>query len=206
MIVTNRNKENGGNFSAGEELRLSILSSAIMANPAFIDIELSVSDKERSRIINLAKENNVGVICSYHDFNKTPNQEEIHEIYGKITKTGADLVKLIFTPQTDKDIRTILEANDLLRYETTLYTLFGMGKKGQNTRLLSLLLGSCLSYCSLDDNAQSGLYQVALEDMKTFFDLIEKKGWKSIKEKRQDLISLAAIEFNGDNSLSSKIY
>jgi hypothetical protein len=79
-----------------------------------------------------------------------------------------------------------------------------MGKKGQNTRLLSLLLGSCLSYCSLDDNAQSGLYQVALEDMKTFFDLIEKKGWKSIKEKRQDLISLAAIEFNGDNSYPLK--
>jgi len=198
LIVTNRNKENGGRFSAGEELRLSLLSSAVMAKPAFVDIELSTDGKDRSHIINLAKENKVGIICSYHDFNKTPTPKEIYEIFRKISETTADLAKLVFTPQSGRDFRIILEANDSLRYEDTAYTLFGMGKKGQNTRLMSLLLGSCLAYCSLD-NTQNGLYQISVEQMRSFFERIEKHGWRPIREKRQDILTLTMAESNDDN-------
>lgn len=204
LIVTNRNKENGGYFAADEELRLSLLRSCIESKPAFIDIELSTNEKDRSDIITTARENSVGVICSYHDFTNTPNRKEIFNIYRKVCDAGADLAKLVFTPHTNKDVQNIFEATDSLRYESTPFTLFGMGKKGQITRMLCPLLGASLTYCSLSNNTQNGLYQLSLENTKSFMNHIEKQGWKAIKEKHKDLMTLATIELNDDGSYPLK--
>jgi 3-dehydroquinate dehydratase-1 len=204
LIVTNRNKENGGSFAADEELRLSLLRSSIESKPAFIDIELSTNEKDRSDIITTARENSVGVICSYHDFTNTPNPKEIISIYRKVCEAGADLAKLVFTPHTNKDVQNILEATGSLRYESTPFTLFGMGKKGQITRMVCPLLGASLIYCSLINNTQNGLYQLSLANTKSFMLRIEKQGWKSIKEKRKNLMTLAMIKLDDDGSYPLK--
>ncbi|MGC1133330.1 MAG: type I 3-dehydroquinate dehydratase [Nitrososphaeraceae archaeon] len=206
LIVTNRNKENGGTFSGDEKTRLSIIGSSIKAKPAFIDIELSTSEKDRNKIIDLAKENNVGVICSYHDFNKTPSETEIHKIYQEMSKTQSDLIKMVFTPHSNKDARTILKSNYDLRYEKIPYTLFGMGKAGQNTRLLSLLLGSCLTYCSIESNSntQNGLFQISVEEMKRYFSYLENQGWQAIRKRGNEILELSMIELNNDGSYPFK--
>jgi len=200
LIVTNRNKENGGTFQGDEKTRLSIINSSIKAKPTFIDIELSTNEKDRGRIIDFAKENNVGVICSYHDFNKTPSETDIHKIYQEMYKTRSDLIKMVFTPHSSKDVRAILQANYDLRYEKTPYTLFGMGKHGQNTRLLSLLLGSCLTYCSVESNTQNSLFQISVEEMKRYFSHIEKQGWQEMRKRGNELLELSMIELNDDES------
>lgn len=204
LIVTNRNRESGGGFEADEATRLAIICSSIKAKPALIDIELSTNELDRSRIIELARKNGVGVICSYHDFNNTPDENDIHNIYQEMSNTGSDLIKMVFSPQSRKEARTILKSNYYLRYEKTPYTIFGMGREGRNTRFLSLLLGSCLTYCSIETNNQNGLFQIPLDEMKGYFKHVENIGWDKMRQRGNEILELSMIELNDDESYPFK--
>src|SRR5207248_3383747 len=59
-------------------------------------------------------------------------------------------------------------------------------------------------YCSIINNTQNGLYQLSLANTKSFMLRIEKQGWKSIKEKHKNLMTLAMIELNDDGSYPLK--
>lgn len=203
LIITNRNKENRGLFPGDEESRLNLLKSSLSAKPAFVDIEFFTEAKGRSDIMTTARDNGVGIICSYHDFNGTPSPDGILDIYRDIIKTSPDLVKMVFTPHTNNDALNILEATAALQTERIPFTLFGMGKRGQITRMLGPYLGASLTYCALGPaNADSnGLYQLSLENTKSLIRPIERKGWRFMKEKRNDIMALAAIELDDTGSL-----
>jgi len=198
LIVTNRNKENRGLFPSGnEQKRLSLLFESMKAKPAFIDIELHTDEEDRNAIIDAAKKKGIGVICSYHDFNDTPSAEKIIKIFKVVASTGADIAKLVFTPHTKKDIVNILHAVEFVRYDNMPSTIFGMGDMGQDTRILSPVLGSCLTYCSIKPDPTNGLSQVSVKDTRAIFDILtkQKKGWTSVRKEHKDLLALAITEF-----------
>jgi len=200
LIVTNRNREDGGMFSSGEEVRLELLETAIESKPSFVDIEVAIDREKRDNIIQKARINDVGIICSYHDFRHTPTPNEIFEIYSDINETGANVAKMVFTPVTDKDIRNILSVTERFSNNEMLFTIFGMRQKGQITRMLTPLLGACLTYCSLYNNPNNNLGQADLQSTRKYFDMMGTKGWSVIRNKRDMLINLYQIEFNEDGS------
>jgi len=121
LIVTNRNKLNKGYFPADKEkVRLSFLLSSIESKPAFVDIEIDTKEPERSQLIRTAKSQGVGVIASYHDFETTPNTNRLLEIYKEASHTKADLVKLVFTPRSNKDV---LSMGKLLEFSVLFWDL-----------------------------------------------------------------------------------
>ena len=189
LIVTNRNKANGGINVSSEPDRLAVLYNCILAKPAFIDIEIDTAKLGRDKIINFAKKNDVGIICSYHDFGKTPSYKEIIKIHDMVSESGSDIVKLVFSARTKTNVEDILKAVSHLRSSTSLTTIFGMGNAGQDTRLLSPALGSCLTYCSLETNP-NGLSQISIKDTRAVFDhLLQNNTWKTIRS--EDLAFLA---------------
>ena len=200
LIVTNRNREDGGMFSSGEEVRLELLETAIESKPSFVDIEVAIDREKRDNIIQKARINDVGIICSYHDFRHTPTPNEIFEIYSDINETGANVAKMVFTPVTDKDIRNILSVTEKFSNNEMLFTIFGMRQKGQITRMLTPLLGACLTYCSLYNNPNNNLGQADLQSTRKYFDMMGTKGWSVIRNKRDMLMNLDQIEFNEDGS------
>ena len=200
LIVTNRNREDGGIFSSGEEVRLELLETAIESKPSFVDIEVAIDREKRDNIIQKARINDVGIICSYHDFRHTPTPNEIFEIYSDINETGANVAKMVFTPVTDKDIRNILYVTERFSNNEMLFTIFGMRQKGQITRMLTPLLGACLTYCSLYNNPNNNLGQADLQSTRKYFDMMGTKGWSVIRNKRDMLMNLDQIEFNEDGS------
>ena len=78
-----------------------------------------------------------------------------------------------------------------------------MDKRGQITRMLCPYLGASLTYCALDttNTGNNGLYQLSVENMKSFNRHIERKGWKFMKENHNDIMAMASIELNEDGSL-----
>ena len=200
LIVTNRNREDGGMFSSGEEVRLELLETAIESKPSFVDIEVAIDREKRDNIIQKARINDVGIICSYHDFRHTPTPNEIFEIYSDINETGANVAKMVYTPVTDKDIRNILSVTERFSNNEMLFTIFGMRQKGQITRMLTPLLGACLTYCSLYNNPNNNLGQADLQSTRKYFDMMGTKGWSVIRNKRDMLMNLDQIEFNEDGS------
>lgn len=201
LIVTNRNKENRGTFKGSESLRISLLHSAIEAKPAFVDIELHAESSSRDEIIQSAHAKHVSVICSYHDFQKTPSAEEMIDTYKEICETGADLAKMVYTPHTEQDLIEIFKATQALQKEKTPYALFGMGEMGQITRLLCHVIGSCLTYCAVKPDPNNGLFQISLKETKSLFDTVSAtKGWTSIRKEHKDLLALAIWELTSKES------
>ena len=200
LIVTNRNREDGGMFSGGEDVRLELLETAIESKPSFVDIELAIDKEKRDNIIQKARINDVGIICSYHDFRHTPTPNEILKIYSDINETGANVAKMVFTPVTNNDIRNILSVTEKFSNNEMLFTIFGMRLKGQITRMLTPLLGACLTYCSLYKDPSNNLGQADLQSTRKYFDMIGTKGWSVIRNKRDVLMNLDQIEFNEDGS------
>lgn len=205
LIVTNRNKEDGGRFPSGNEnVRLQLLNSAIELRPAFVDIELHTNESDRSAILKNARKNGVGVICSYHDFKQTPKQNQIIKFYEDIAKTGADVAKLVFTVNKKDDVQTIILATKQLSGEQMPFTLFGMGQTGQSSRLLCPMIGACMTYCALEPDLNNKLGQVSVKDTKRLFNLIERsKGWEGIKKVAGDIMVLSAMEFASNSPFRS---
>jgi 3-dehydroquinate dehydratase-1 len=157
---------------------------------------LAIDKEKRDDIIKRAKQANVGVICSYHNFKRTPSLEEILKIYSDMVESGANVAKIVFTPVTNEDTNRILSITDKFDSPDVPFTIFGMGPKGQNSRLLAPLFGSCLVYSSLSDDPNNKLGQVSLEVTKAFFNMMQAKGWSNIRNKRNVLLDLVNIEFN----------
>ena len=122
------------------------------------------------------------------------------KIYSDINETGANVAKMVFTPVTNKDIRSILSVTEKFSNNEMLFTIFGMRQKGQITRMLTPLLGACLTYCSLYKDPNNNLGQADLQSTRKYFDMMETKGWSVIRNKRDVLMNLDQIEFNEDGS------
>ena len=75
-IFTFRDFSEGGQIELGNIERLKIIKLLIEAHPQYYDIEMN-SDRETLRsVINMARENDVRLIYSFHDFEKTPPYDE----------------------------------------------------------------------------------------------------------------------------------
>jgi len=126
VIVTNRVKSEGGNFEGSEWLRMLMLKEAVNLNANYVDLELNYLpenfEKKKSRLI-----------VSYHNFNETP--ENLHEIYGKILNTNADIIKIAVKSNSEKDNERIIE---MTRYSQKPIIGIGMGEIGKITRLNSI--------------------------------------------------------------------
>ena len=204
LIITNRNKENGGLFTGDETTRLSILKKCITAKPLFVDLELNMQVNTRDEMIQYAKQNEVKVICSYHDFNSTPTANQILETYDRVYNTECDLIKIVYTPKNNDDALRILEVINYIRnYKTKPFTLFGMGKYGQSTRIFSPFLGSSLTYCSLNPDNNNGLYQLSLNDTKSTISYIESQRWNKIKGNEKFFFEMLKIELGKNPDITS---
>jgi len=158
-----------------------------------VDIELELPDKNRWKLIRLAKKKKVGVICSHHDFDSTPSVRQILEMAERISGSGADIAKLVFMPSSNRETSRILDAANVLGDGNKMFTVFGMGVKGQITRLASLIFGSCLIYCSLG-RSDKKLGQIGVGYAKKYIDSLQFYGWPKIREDRTQLLSILQRE------------
>ena len=90
MIATNRISTEGGSFKGSEEERVNILFECCDLVD-YVDIELQSNDE----YINRIHDSGVTTIVSYHDFEKTPDLNEILYIVEKEHELG-DIAKVAF--------------------------------------------------------------------------------------------------------------
>ena len=70
-IFTFRSFKEGGKSEIEEVMRLEILKELIKAKPDYLDIEMETEEFILSQVINLAINEKVNLLFSYHDFHKT---------------------------------------------------------------------------------------------------------------------------------------
>ena len=159
IIATNRINSEGGSFKGSEEERFEILYECCDIVD-YIDIELQSDDEYIKKI----HEGNAKTIVSYHDFEKTPDLNEILYIVSKEHELG-DIAKVAFMPQDLEDTLTVLAV--LSHCEDTV--AISMGDLGSYTRVMAAKFESPITFAAGTDVTAPG--QIDIETMKALLTM-----------------------------------
>ena len=165
LIITNRKKSEGGFFNGGEEERIQILKKTIDFGAPYIDIEYS---SNKNLIKSILKNNNkTKIILSYHDFKKTPNN--LTNVYNNIKKLNPDLIKIVTQSNSVTDNIKIFDLIKQSNNEKKKIIAFCMGSYGQFSRILSMILGSTITYGSVNENKKSADGQLTINELANYY-------------------------------------
>ncbi len=141
MIATVRSKDEGGTDIPDED-RIKIFE-AVVEYADILDVELTSKSINR-KVVELAKDEGKLSLISYHDFEKTPENEEIQEIIDASAQLGADIIKYAFKINNVDDIRRLMCVTAKNSHRKLVAV--GMGELGKITRVAGFFFGSVLTY------------------------------------------------------------
>lgn len=149
LIFTFRSLKEGGykeiNIDYYTNLNKEIVKSG---NVDLIDIELFTGDEAITDIVEFAHNNGVKVIISNHDFDKTPDKEEIINRLYKMQELNADLPKIAVMPKTTSDLLILLCAADEMinKHAKTPIITISMSGLGVISRIAGEIFGSAITF------------------------------------------------------------
>jgi 3-dehydroquinate dehydratase/shikimate dehydrogenase len=168
IIVTCRDKQQGGAIDYPVRLRVDILVEALKAGVELIDFEyenfLSAENQERIRRA-LSQASKGQLILSAHNFEtKFPDIIKLHRHIQ--TLYPAAIPKLVYTAN---HINDCFEAFDLLRRTSGSAIVFCMGAAGLITRIIAKKLNSFVTFASIDEKNETAPGQMTIEQFKTIY-------------------------------------
>jgi 3-dehydroquinate dehydratase / shikimate dehydrogenase len=163
IIVTCRDKAEGGANYYPQEVRTDVLLTAVSAGAEYIDCEFEnfqdVAVQEKLEVA-LASTMHTRLILSAHDFEKP--FENIGRLYrDMLAAFPAAVPKLVYTA---RHINDCWAGIDILAHRHTDAIVLAMGEAGVITRLLAPKLGGLVTFASLDTAAATAPGQVRLDE------------------------------------------
>jgi 3-dehydroquinate dehydratase I len=122
--------------------RKDLLMAAIGEGAAYVDVEIESEQGMRDDIIRKARSKGCKVIVSFHNYDETPEREELKRIEARCFDAGADIVKIACMARSTGDNARLLGLLDGGRP----LVVIGMGAMGSVTRIMAPLLGSPFTY------------------------------------------------------------
>lgn len=147
VLVTPRHQSEGGLREWKDEERLR-MALDLLPMAVAVDWEAALLPQAQE-LVQAAKAQEVTVIASHHDFEKTPTVEDMLEIEAAARAAGADIVKFAFRVTSMDEVMVGVE---LLQRATGPMAVMGMDAMfGPFSRILYAEHGSCLIYGYLGD-------------------------------------------------------
>ena len=167
VIVTCRDRSEGGKGDWPLSLRTEILVEAVNYGADFIDCEYAnflIADT-REKIKEALSKSQTRLILSAHNFNGS--FENLSEIYDNIlTAYEGAVPKLVYTAG---HINDCFEAFDLLRSRSGDAIVFCMGAAGLMSRILAKKLGSLVTFGSVDTDSATAPGQITAGQLKNLY-------------------------------------
>ncbi|WP_457623101.1 type I 3-dehydroquinate dehydratase [Persephonella sp.] len=157
IIATVRSVEEGGGIFIPDDKRIEIFKK-VSKYSDILDIELR-STSLHEQISEISRTSGSKLLVSYHDFEKTPNEEEIQNIIDK-SKFG-DIVKFAFMVNSYDDVGKILSVCHRNREKNII--AIGMGELGKITRVAGFFFGSLITYTYIGESVAPG--QIEVEEL-----------------------------------------
>ena len=162
----------GGGFQGDEKGRIALLEKAIDAGADFIDIEFATRQDLRTKIIRKAHDHSTKVIISYHDFESTPDERRLGELFISMADSGADIIKIVTMASDPMDFLNFAPVFRKSKSTAIPVIAFCMGDKGKFSRVFSLSLGGFLTFASADSESKTAPGQIPLSRMKKILSLL----------------------------------
>lgn len=172
LLFTFRTAKEGGEQSISKKEYLELNRIAIMSGYVdLVDIEVFSMEKIVDEVIAYAHKNHVKVIASNHDFEKTPDKEEIILRLRKMQDVGADILKIAVMPQTEKDVLTLLGATEemVAKYAVQPVVALSMSGLGLVSRLSGEIFGSAITFGT--SNKASAPGQISAKELQNILNI-----------------------------------
>ena len=174
LLVTFRTKAEGGEQALSHKEYLAFLHLILDTDCAdLLDIEFFTAGADLPALIEQAHSAGVAVVCSSHDFAKTPPRAELVSRMVQMQQAEADLPKLAVMPHTPADNARLLEATaqaaQATGNDTPLITM-SMGQQGMVSRICGAAFGSCAGFATAGVSSAPG--QPAAPALRTALDAL----------------------------------
>lgn len=163
VLISCRRQRDGGVWKGTEEERLAVLRNAIVAGPAYVEIELDIADQ-------IPRFGDVKRVISFTSLNRPLSK--IDEVFERCWKAKADVVKVTW-PTDDFDAAWPLLAAVSQSRELPVVGQ-GIGRSGLTFSLLGRRFGSPWIYTALEKGMES------YDGQPSVWQLEEEYGWEDI--------------------------
>jgi 3-dehydroquinate dehydratase-1 len=162
ILFTVRTAAEGGEIRLSADTYGEILTNAVSERLAdLVDVELFSGDETVREVVDAAHKNGTAVIASSHDFNATPDKDELMRRMIAMRELGADILKLAVMPENRKDVLTLLSVTEEMtrRYPNPVITM-AMGRIGMISRICGETFGSAVTFGSAGKASAPGQIDV----------------------------------------------
>ena len=164
VLVTYRSDRQGGRGRADPETHTEHVLDAIENGAHLVDVELGLPRKWREKIFEVRGKSRI--VLSTHVNDETPSRGDLTRILKQSVATSAEIVKIVTRAKTWEDNLRVLELIPRGQDLGIEITAFCMGPVGRISRVLSHLMGGCLTFASLEEGEESGDGQIPIKEMK----------------------------------------
>lgn len=175
ILFTFRTSKEGGEKEIDPETYVKLNSMAAATGYVdAVDVEVFTGDEYVKAVVEAAHSNNVKVIGSNHDFDKTPEKDDIVSRLRKMQNLGVDVPKIAVMPKNKKDVLKLLEATEEMytNYADRPIITMSMDGTGAISRLCGEVFGSSLTFGTVGKASAPG--QIEVESLKTAMEIIHK--------------------------------
>lgn len=173
ILFTFRTSKEGGEKAIEPEAYADLnLKMAATGLVDLIDVEAFTGDEIVKRIIEGAHQCGVAVVASNHDFDGTPDKDELVRRLVKMQELGADIPKIAVMPQNKKDVLTLLAATEEMADDHADRPIITMSMTGMGliSRLSGEVFGSAATFGAVGKVSAPG--QMNARDLDTVLGLI----------------------------------
>lgn len=202
FIVTYRTVFEGGTGNLGFEVENEAFTKAykeLLINICqsvgchFVDVEYNRGLSLIDELAATARDNNIAIISSYHNFNQVPDNDILLNIAEKMKSSQTDILKLAVMPKSVDDVARYINFTKQLSCmtEKPIITM-AMGELGRVTRVFGYRYGSSLTFGAVGQGSAPG--QLQADKLR---ELIDKT--KNIK------ITLTGFMGSGKSAISKSL-
>ena len=175
LLFTFRTKKEGGEKEIDEKNYRTLNQLAAESGLAdLIDVEVFSGDEVVNDLVRTAHENEVKVIGSNHDFEKTPSKEEIIRRLQKMQELEVDLPKIAVMPRKKEDVLTLLAATEEMnrKYADRPIITMSMAGDGVISRLCGEVFGSALTFGAAGQASAPG--QIGVKELRQILTILHE--------------------------------
>ncbi|UYG16416.1 type I 3-dehydroquinate dehydratase [Brachybacterium huguangmaarense] len=174
LLLTLRTAAEGGARALADDDYRDLLAALCAARVAdLIDVEAFRDEHAVRTIVSAAHAAGVLVVASNHDFEATPEEEEIVARLRRMQELGADIAKLAAMPRDPADVLTLLRATWTMhsRHATGPVITMSMGPLGAVSRVSGATFGSAATFGTV--GAASAPGQIDVDALAAALDALQ---------------------------------
>lgn len=175
ILFTRRAQREGGQAIPLAEPQVLALYEAVAASGCvdLMDFEMGNAAGDVAQVRALTRRHGLPLVLSFHDFQRTPADEDLRARFAQAARLGADVAKVAVMPQCMDDVHRLLGATLAASGSLDIPVIsMAMGGIGAVTRLCGGVFGSALTFAV--GSAASAPGQVPIEDVRAALAVLQR--------------------------------